>query len=221
MFTQKKKNFYIIGSNPKDFFDMTIEGTEAILKSDVVIISKNFHNSFINFLIENNKNIIFKEDLAVDNGVKLLNKFYSLLKKYNSIGYLVSGDPYFSEKNYIEDFLKKKKINVIKTLGLLEVASWVNKKNDFLTNREKNSSVFFCIPSSLDEIKKNLSRRLSGKLVIIFREEKLLNNFLKKFQNKSKVRYKLYINGNRQYLKNMPFILERQFSNAYLVLNRE
>ena len=95
------------------------------------------------------------------------------------------------------------------------------KKNDFLTNREKNSSVFFFIPSSLAEIKKILNKKLSGKLIFVFKETKLLNNLLKQFEKKNKIEYKLYINGIKQNLRNMPFILESQFSNAYLIVNRE
>ena len=94
------------------------------------------------------------------------------------------------------------------------------KKNDFLTNREKNSSVFF-IPSSLAEIKKILNKKLSGKLIFVFKETKLLNNLLKQFKKKNKIEYKLYVNGHKQNLRNMPFILESQFSNAYLIVNRE
>ena len=37
MYTQNKKKFYIVGSNPKDFFDMTIEGVETLLKSEMII----------------------------------------------------------------------------------------------------------------------------------------------------------------------------------------
>ena len=221
MVTQNKKKFHIIGSNPKDFFDMTVEATEILLKSDVVILSKNFHKTFFNFLIKNKKKFIFKEDLSKNEDVKQWEKIYSLFKKFTSLSYLISGDPYFNYKNDLEVFLKKKKINVIKVIGILEIAGWVNKKNNFLTNREKNSSVFFFIPSSLGEIKKILGEGLSGKLVIIFKKEKLLNKLLRQLQKKSKVKYELYVNGHRQYLKNMPFILESKFSNAYLIFNRE
>ena len=42
MYTQNKKIFHIIGSNPINFFDMTLEGLEVLQKSDVVILSKFF-----------------------------------------------------------------------------------------------------------------------------------------------------------------------------------
>ena len=77
MFTQNKKKFHIIGSNPKDFFDITVEGTEILLKSDIVILSKNFNKSFLNFLTENNKKFIFKEDLSKNEDVKQWEKIFS------------------------------------------------------------------------------------------------------------------------------------------------
>ena len=49
MYTQNKKIFHIIGSNPINFFDMTLEGLEILQKSDVVILSKFFHKNFIIF----------------------------------------------------------------------------------------------------------------------------------------------------------------------------
>ena len=152
MYTRNKRNFYIIGSNPQDFFDMTIEGVEALLECDLVILSKFFSKTYVNFLKENKKKFIFKEDFVTE--ITLWESIYSLCKKNNTIALLISGDPHFCEKNDLEKFLKKRKINVIKILGLLEIVSWVNEKNDFLTNREKNSSVFFLFHLHLQKSKK-------------------------------------------------------------------
>ena len=221
MYTQNKKKFYIIGSNPINFFDMTVEGLEVLQKSDVVILSKFFHKNFTIFLKENKKKFLFKEDLSKNSGINFWKKILELLKKNNSLAYLISGDPYFCYKDELEEFLKKKKIIVKKIIGLLEIASWVNKKNDFLTNREKNSSIFFHIPTSLTEIKKILNENFSGKLVIIIKEKNLLNKFLKQFNKKSKIKYQLYINGHRQDRKKMSFNIESPFSNAYVTFCRE
>ena len=146
---------------------------------------------------------------------------HSYFTKNNIISYLISGDPNFNSKNTIEDFFLKKRINVIKILGVLEIVNWVNKKYDFLTNREKNSSVFFYFASSLLEIKKIIKQNLSGKLIIIIEDVKLLNSFLIESKKDSKLKYNVYINGNRQKSKKMPFILESYFSNAYLTFYRE
>ena len=221
MYTQNKKIFYIIGSNPINFFDMTVEGLEVLQKSEVVLLSKSFHKNFIIFLKENKKKFFFKEDLSINSGINLWKKILELFKKNNSLAYLVSGDPYFCYKDELEEFLKEKKIVVNKIIGILEIASWVNKKNDFLTNREKNSSILFHIPTSLTEIKKILNENFSGKLVIIIKEKNLLNKFLKQFNKKSKIKYQLYINGHRQGRKKMSFNIESPFSNAYVILCRE
>ena len=221
MYTQNKKKFYIIGSNPNDFFDMTIEGVETLLKSEIIIFSKTFHRGFRSFLKDNNKNFIFKEDISDREEIEFCESIFNLLKKNNSIAYLISGDPHFNYKNHFEDFFSKRKVDVIKIIGILEIATWVNEKNEFLTNREKNSSIFFYFPDTIYEIKKILDDSISGKLVLIFKEKKLLEKLLKQFNKKSKIKYKLYINGHRKDLKKLPLKLERQFSNAYVILNCE
>ena len=221
MYTQNKKKFYIVGSNPNDFFDMTIEGVETLLKSEIIIFSKTFHRGFISFLKDNNKNFVFKEDISDREEIEFCESIFNLLKKNNSIAYLISGDPHFNYKNYFEDFFSKRKVDVIKIMGILEIATWVNEKNEFLTNREKNSSIFFYFPDTIYEIKKILDDSISGKLVLILKEKKLLEKLLKQFNKNSKIKYKLYINGHRKDLKKLPLKLERQFSNAYVILNCE
>jgi hypothetical protein len=200
---------------------MTIEGVETLLKSEIIIFSKTFHRGFRSFLKDNNKNFIFKEDISDREEIEFCESIFNLLKKNNSIAYLISGDPHFNYKNYFEDFFSKRKVDVIKVIGILEIATWVNEKNEFLTNREKNSSIFFYFPDTLYEIKKILDDSISGKLVLIFKEKKLLEKLLKQFNKKSEIKYKLYINGHRKDLKKLPLKLERQFSNAYVILNCE
>ena len=143
MYTQNKKKFYIVGSNPNDFFDMTIEGVETLLKSEIIIFSKFFHRGFRSFLKDNNKNFVFKEDISDKEEIEFCESIFNLLKKNNSIAYLISGDPHFNYKNYFEDFFSKRKVDVIKVIGILEIATWVNEKNEFLTNRKKIRLFFF------------------------------------------------------------------------------
>ena len=70
-------------------------------------------------------------------------------------------------------------------------------------------------------MKKILNNSLSGKLIFIFREKKLLEKLLKHFNKKSKIKYKLYINGNKKIFKKLPLKLESQFSNAYVIIDCE
>ena len=79
----------------------------------------------------------------------------------------------------------------------------------------------FHIPTSFTEIKKILNENFSKKLVFIIKEKNLLNQFLKQFNKKSKIKYQLYINGRRQGRKKMSFNIESPFSNAYVILCRE
>ena len=191
------------------------------LLNEIIIFSKTFHRGFRSFLKDNNKNFVFKEDISDKEEIEFCESIFNLLKKNNSIAYLISGDPHFNYKNYFEDFFSKRKVDVVKIIGILEIATWVNEKNEFLTNREKNSSIFFYFPDTLYEIKKILDDSISGKLVLIFKEKKLLEKLLKQFNKKSKIKYKLYINGHRKDFNKLPLKLESQFSNAYVILNCE
>ena len=58
---------------------MTIEGTEALLKSDIVILSKYFNKSFINFLTDNKKNFLL-EKISQKRESNFTKKFFPSLK---------------------------------------------------------------------------------------------------------------------------------------------
>ena len=174
MYTQNNKKFYIIGSNHLDFLDTTVEGISTLLECDLIIIPKSFKKEFREFLINNGKKIIEFNDFNFDNDL-FFKKVFDLFKdKKKKIGLLIKGDPYFHFTNNVNIFFSKKKIDVIKILGILEIAQWVNKKCDFLTNREKNSSLFFFIPSSKNEIRSILEKCFSGKLIIQIKNKALM-----------------------------------------------
>ena len=67
--------------NPNDFFDMTIEGVETLLKSEIIIFSKFFHRSFRSFLKDNNKNFVFKEDISDKEEIEFCESIFNLIKK--------------------------------------------------------------------------------------------------------------------------------------------
>ena len=46
----QKKKIYIIGSNPYNFLDITLESFNKIKECDCVIISKSFKQKFVNIL---------------------------------------------------------------------------------------------------------------------------------------------------------------------------
>ena len=63
MITQSKKKIYIIGSNPNDFFDLTIEAINILSKSNV------------NFLLVDGDKISVN-DINKPSNIIVLNKFY-------------------------------------------------------------------------------------------------------------------------------------------------
>ena len=127
MFTQTKKKIYIIGSNPKDFFDLTIESTKILSKSDLIIFSKSFSRKYTNILNYNTKNILYEEDLGSSKQA-LWKKICELFNNHKIISHLIVGDPYLFFENDQEEFFLKKKIIVEKILGIPEIVNAINKK---------------------------------------------------------------------------------------------
>ena len=56
MFTQSKKKIYIIGSNPEDFFDLTVQSIKILSKSHLIIISRRYNKQYFEILKRNKKN---------------------------------------------------------------------------------------------------------------------------------------------------------------------
>ena len=54
MIKDGKKKFYIIGSNPNDFFDLTLESFKILSDTDIIIFSHLYHKSFREVFIRNN-----------------------------------------------------------------------------------------------------------------------------------------------------------------------
>jgi len=59
MITQSQKKIYIIGSNPNDFFDLTIEAINILSKSNVIIFSKKFDSQYSKVFKKSNKKVFF------------------------------------------------------------------------------------------------------------------------------------------------------------------
>ena len=107
MITHSSKKIYIIGSNPDDFFDLTVEAVNIFSQSDIIIFSKKFNTQYKVFFKKNNKKVFLEEDLA-DSKIKLLKVIHKLFEKYNSISYLKVGDTFLFFENHEELFFKKK-----------------------------------------------------------------------------------------------------------------
>ena len=113
MITRRIKKIYIIGANPLDFYDLTIESEKIISESDIVILSKRYSEKYSQILNQNNKIFLYEEDLASD-AFNVNKQIYNLLKKYNQISHLVLTNPFLCFENEQENFFKKKKFQLKK-----------------------------------------------------------------------------------------------------------
>ncbi len=218
MITQSQKKIYIIGSNPKDFFDLTIEAINILSKSDLIILSKKFDNEFKNFFKRTNKKIFFEENLA-NSKTMLLKVIYKLLNTYNSISHLIIGDPFLFFENNEESFFQKRKIPVEKILGIPEIIIWMNKKKMFLTNRNKNSSVSFFYPKTKIDCNKLLNIGSFEKLIIKVSVEPVLQTIKEIISKKLAKNYKYTIFANAKIIKfNKSFKLDKSVSDVYIIL---
>ena len=218
MITHSSKKIYIIGSNPNDFFDLTIEATNILSKSDLIIFSKKFHTQYKKILKISNKKVFFEEDLA-DSKMILLKVIHKLFEKYNSISHLIVGDPILFFENDEELFFKKKKISVEKVLGIPEIILWINKKKLFLTNRNKNSSVSFSYPKTKADCKKILNIKNFEKLVIKVSVESVLQNIKNTLLKKLDKNYKYKVFANAKEVKlNSSLKLDKSISDVYIIL---
>ena len=64
MFTQSKKKIYIIGSNPDDFFDLTVQSLKILSKSHLIIISKRYNKQYFEILKRNKKEVFIEEEIS-------------------------------------------------------------------------------------------------------------------------------------------------------------
>ena len=55
MIAHSLKKIYIVGSNPNDFFDLTVEAIDILSNSDLIIFSKKFHFQYKKILMQSNK----------------------------------------------------------------------------------------------------------------------------------------------------------------------
>ncbi len=190
------KKIYIIGSNPNDFFDLTLQSFKILSKSNLIILSKKFNNNFFKILTDNNKKFLIEEEI-VPSTEQLQKEIYKLFSKYNKIAHLIVGDSYLFSENENERFFKMKKIEVEKFLGIPEIINYLNNKKYFLTNRKRNSSVIFFSPLSEIDCEKLLSMTRLDKLVIKIPSKLILENILKilKKNDFKSFNYRIFFNS--------------------------
>jgi siroheme synthase len=218
MITHSPKKIHIIGSNPNDFFDLTIEAVDILSKSNLIIYSKKFDLQYGRVFEKSNKKFFFEEDLAKSKTM-LLKVIHKLFETYNSISHLIIGDPFLFFENNEESYFQKKKIPVEKVLGIPEIILWMNKKKLFLTNRNKNSSVSFFYPKTKNDCNKLLKIGNFEKLIIKVSTQSVLEDIRKivlKKLNKN-LRYKVFADAKELKLDST-LKLDKSISNVYIIL---
>ena len=219
MITHSPKKIHIIGSNPNDFFDLTIEAVDILSKSNLIIYSKKFDLQYGKFFEKSNKKFFFEEDLAKSETMllKVINK---LFETYSSISHLIDGDPLLFFENNEESYFQKKKISVEKVLGIPEIILWMNKKKLFLTNRNKNSSVIFFYPKTKNDCNKLLKIGDFEKLIIKVSTQSILEDIKKIFLKKldKNLRYRVFANAKELKL-NSTLKLDKSIGDVYIILD--
>ena len=218
MITYSPKKIYIVGSNPNDFYDLTIEAINILSESNLIICSKKFDSKYSEVFKKSKKKIFFEEDL-VQSKRMLPKVIHSLLETYNPISHLIIGDPFLFFDNSEESYFKKKNILVEKILGIPEIIIWMNKKKLFLTNRNKNSSVSFFYPKTKYDCNKLLKIKKFEKLIIKISVESVLQNIkeilLKKLDKNFK--YKAFANA-KEIKINSSLKLDKSINDVYIIL---
>jgi len=170
MVLQKKKKFYLIGTNASDIGDCTLQAIDRIKNANAAVLSKKFDSKFLELL--KNKKIYYQENLFTKNDRGLWEKIYDLFKFTDTICHLVDGDPVLDQEGLQEiNFFKIKHINCEIISGVIKVVNLLNLNSELLTNREKNFSSTFL--EKFD--RKSLTRIINNfyfEKLIIFLENK-------------------------------------------------
>jgi len=186
---KKKKKIILIGSNPNDFLDCTLEAVDILRISYCVIISKKFDKKFFNFFKENSIKYILEESLSVKRGTHLWKKILDLFSIYKSLVHIISGDTFlFSNCKDEKKFFEKNHVLVERFPAIIEITNILNSQKIFLTNRKKNSSVTFLNKFNkkriIDPLKSNKFEKLIFKVEKIKQIEDLISIISNNFQKR-------------------------------------
>lgn len=188
MLSQNKKKIYIINFNPKDFFDLTLEALESLRTSGLIISTRKLDKKFKSNLNKINRMLEINTELSKN---KMIFRKYliSKLDIFNSISYLHLGDFDIAETFFDDNLLEKKNINVEIKLGILSIVNLLNKKNQLLTNRNKNSSISFFNYLDTKQILSIIEKGNFEKLLIKTTKTFLMKNFLEKLKKTKNQKY--------------------------------
>jgi len=204
MLSQNKKKIYIINFNPKDFFDLTLEALENLQTSDLIISTRELDRKFRSNL--NKINSAFEINTGLlKNRTKCIKYLISKLNKFNSVSYLCFGDFNTSETFFDENLLRNERIKIEVKLGILPIVNLLNKKNQLLTNRNKNSTLSFFNYLDIKQILSIIKKNDFEKLLIKTNKASKMNTFLNKLEKlkNKKYRYQLFDETKQLNIKNL------------------
>jgi siroheme synthase len=176
--SQNNKKIYLIGVDDKDFFNLTIRALNIIKESDALIISKDFDDNCIKFLKQNNQIIYYEEELSKSIGNSLWESLIKLLDSNKRIAHLSVGDPLI-EKIRLNEFkyFKEKKISCEIIPGVIGFVNCLNNTSNFLTDREKNSSITLLEKFNKKTLSNLFQNSYFEKLIVYLKSEKEYKQF--------------------------------------------
>ena len=219
MVLQKKKKFYLIGTNARDIGDCTLQAIEIIKHAKVVILSKKFDSAFLELL--ENKKICYQENFSMKNDRGLWKKIYELFKSNDIVCHLVDGDPVLDEEGLQEiNFFKIKGIDCEIISGVIKVVNFLNLNSELLTNREKNFSSTFLKKIDIKRLSRIIHNFYFEKLIIFLEnrdELKQMRSFLDKLSPKIIRKFSIKCEKNKN-LKNDIKIIEDLNTPSYIII---
>ena len=220
MSSQIKKKIYLIGTNPYDISDCTIQAIKKIELSDSVILSKKFCREYLELICD--RNIYFQEDLSENNDVNLWIEILKIIKNNNVVSHLVHGDPNIDNNGNEElFFFKKQKVQCEIIPGIIKVINHMNINSSLLTNREKNFSATFLKRFNKKKNSEIIKKSYFEKLVIFLENQSQLKyvlHLLDQYSSKRQITLSLF--SDKSFLQNIKFtkMIENCDYPSYIVI---
>ncbi len=220
MLSQNKKKIYIINYNPKDFFDLTLEALENLKTSDLVISAHELDKKFKSNLNKINKMFEINPGLS-KNKTKCIKYLISKLNTFNSISYLCFGDFNIANNIFNENLLREKRIKIEINLGIFPIVNLLNKKNQLLTNRNKNSSVSYFNYLDVKKILSIIEKNNFEKLLIRTNKISLMKKFLDKLEitKNQKYYYQIFSETKKLNPKDLS-IKKSDIENVFILIEK-
>ena len=221
MLSQNKKKIYIINFNPKDFFDLTIEALESLKISDLIISTEKLDKKFKSNLIKINRSLEVNTEL-LKNKIRLKKYLISKLDTFNSISYLYFGDFNINENLFDQNILEEKGIKVEVKLGILSIVDLLNKKNQLLTNRNKNSSISYFNYLDIKQILSIIEDDIFEKLLIKTNKSFLMKNLLNKLKKTKNKKFRSQVFSETKRLSAKDLSLKTlDIENLFILIEKE